>query len=95
MIRNSCLCFTGTFSQGEILAVRILAAKLPHSGLNFAVDFGVDFFSWFFSPNAFIPKQTLSLQGAQNVRLQLQFFSLGAAWELIYYNCNLILGGPS
>ena len=30
-------------SQGQILAVWILAAKLPHSELDFAVDFGVDF----------------------------------------------------
>ena len=30
--------------QGQILAVWILAAKLPNSDLNFAVDFGVDFF---------------------------------------------------
>ena len=30
-------------SQGQILAVWILAAKLPNSDLNFAVDFWVDF----------------------------------------------------
>ena len=32
-----------TKSQGQILAVWILAAKLPNSNLNFAVDFWVDF----------------------------------------------------
>ena len=30
-------------SQGQILAVWILAVKLPNSDLNFAVDFGVNF----------------------------------------------------
>ena len=35
-------------SQGRILAVWILAAKLPNSDLNFAVDFLVDFSSYFF-----------------------------------------------
>ena len=34
--------------QGRILAVWILAAKLPNSDLNFAVDFSVDFFFLFF-----------------------------------------------
>ena len=34
--------------QGQILAVWILAAKLPNSDLNFAVDFWVDFFVLFF-----------------------------------------------
>ena len=34
--------------QGRILAVWILAAKLPNSDLNFAVDFLVDFFLLFF-----------------------------------------------
>ena len=34
--------------QGQILAVWILAAKLPKSDLNFAVDLGVDFFSCLF-----------------------------------------------
>ena len=34
----------GTKIQGHILAVWILAAKLPNSDLNFAVDFSVDFF---------------------------------------------------
>ena len=33
--------------QGQILAVWILAAKLPNSDLNFAVDFLVDFSSFF------------------------------------------------
>ena len=33
--------------QGQILAVWILAAKLPNFDLNFAVDFGVDFFLLF------------------------------------------------
>ena len=36
------------FGQGRILAVWILAAKLPNSVLNFAVDFGVDFSLLFF-----------------------------------------------
>ena len=35
-------------SQDRILAVWILAAKLPNSDLNFAVDFLVDFFLLFF-----------------------------------------------
>ena len=35
--------------QGRILAVGILAAKLPNSDLNFAVDFWVDFFLLFLS----------------------------------------------
>ena len=35
-------------SQGRILAVWILAPKLPNSDLNFAVDFWVDFFLLFF-----------------------------------------------
>ena len=34
-------------TQGRILAVWILAAKLPNSDLNFAVDFWVDFFLLF------------------------------------------------
>ena len=34
-------------SQGQILAVWILVAKLPNSDLNFAVDFLVDFFLLF------------------------------------------------
>ena len=37
-----------TNDQGQILAVWILAAKLPNSDLNFAVDFCVDFFVLFF-----------------------------------------------
>ena len=36
--------FASWKSQGRILAVWILAAKLPNSDLNFAVDFWVDFF---------------------------------------------------
>ena len=39
------------FSRGQILAVWILAAKLPNSDLNFAVDFWVDFF------RLFLPRQ--------------------------------------
>ena len=35
-------------NQGQILAVWILAAKLPNSDLKFAVDFLVDFFLLFF-----------------------------------------------
>ena len=36
-------------SQGRILAAWTLAAELPNSDLNFAVDFGVDFFPPLFS----------------------------------------------
>ena len=36
-----------SFTQGQILAVWILPAKLPNSDLNFAVDFLVDFFLLF------------------------------------------------
>ena len=36
-------------SQGRILAVWILAPKLPNSDLKIAVDFWVDFFLLFFS----------------------------------------------
>ena len=42
---------------GQILAVWILAAKLPNSDLNFAVDFWVDFFLLFF-PRRKAPKQS-------------------------------------
>ena len=38
----------GTIVKGQILAVWILAAKLLCSDLNFAVDFGVEFFLLFF-----------------------------------------------
>ena len=37
-------CFT--LPQGQILAVWILAGKLPNSDLNFPGDFGVDFSSF-------------------------------------------------
>ena len=48
----------GGRSAGQILAVRILAAKLPNSDLNFAMDFGVDFFPPVFSFYFFRRKKT-------------------------------------
>ena len=39
---------TKVLGQGRILAVWILAPKLPNSDLKIAVDFWVDFFSYFF-----------------------------------------------
>ena len=49
------LCSRSGFCQGQIPAVWILAAKLPNSDLNFAVDFLVDFFLLFF-PRKKAPK---------------------------------------
>ena len=43
-----CLHFEPRCCQGQILAVWILAAKLPNAVLNFAMDFAVDFFLLFF-----------------------------------------------
>ena len=34
-----------SFGQGQVLAGQILAAKLPNSDLNFAVDFWLEFYS--------------------------------------------------
>ena len=48
IIATSSPCCRATKSQGQIPAVWILAAKLPNSDLNFAVDFLVDFFLLFF-----------------------------------------------
>ena len=42
-----CRIFLCLIFQDQILAVWILAAKLPNSDLNFTVDFGVDFFLLF------------------------------------------------
>ena len=46
------------FSQGQILAVWIFAAKLPNSDLNFAVDSWVDFFDLFLPRKKAPPKNT-------------------------------------
>ena len=51
--------------QGRTLAVWILAAKLPNSDLNFAVDFLVDFFPPIFSKEKG-PKKSTKKNPPQN-----------------------------
>ena len=52
-----CKIISDRLNQGQILAVWILAAKLPNSDLNFAVDFGVDLFL-LFSPRETAQKKS-------------------------------------
>ena len=51
--------------QGQILAVWILAAKLPNSDLNFAVDFQADYFSLLFSQEKPCPSFVFFLKMAR------------------------------
>ena len=74
--------FTDSHSQGQILAVWILAAKLPNSDLNFAVDFWVvRKSSPRISANPFLdPQGFLDFSKGQGIEGQVSLRDIGFDW---------------
>ena len=76
--------------QGQILAVWILATKLPNSNLNFAVDFWVDFLLLFFQGKG--PKTSTEKSPAKFTSLTLQslLVSISLFFSFSDFPCFLV-----